>query len=151
MLTSRLAADSTAWNACTLACGGTVHPRSLPDEHITLRLDGDLLHTTAVGGLPLILETVRDEPRPVRSSAFIALHQIAMPQYYETRDTFSLLADRCMSAVAGHGNCAAAPLPLQLAKARGSRTPRSGGHRGDARFGQRPQLRPDPDPLVRQK
>ncbi|MDT9682381.1 hypothetical protein RND61_09905 [Streptomyces sp. TRM76323] len=150
MLTSKLAADSTAWNACTAACGGTMCPRSLSDEHVTLRLDGDLLHTTVVNGLPLIPEAPRDELRAVRSSAFTARRQIAMPQYHETLDALSPPADRCVPAGAGHGDHAAAPPPLQLAEARGSRTPRSGGHRGDARFGRRPQLRPDPDPLVRQ-
>ncbi|MDB1090269.1 3-oxoacyl-[acyl-carrier-protein] synthase III C-terminal domain-containing protein [Streptomyces sp. ACA25] len=117
VLTLRFAADSTSWDACTVAGGGAMNPHSLDDELCTLRLNGDLLRTTAVDSLPFILKAAGGELERVRTSAFIAFHQIAMPQYHEMLDKLMLPADRCMPAVAEHGNCAAASLPLQLVKA----------------------------------
>ncbi|MEU4485734.1 3-oxoacyl-[acyl-carrier-protein] synthase III C-terminal domain-containing protein [Streptomyces purpurascens] len=118
VLTLRFAADSTAWNACTVLGGGSMHPRAFDDEHLTIRLNGDLLRTTAVEGLQFLQQAAERELDAVRSSAFIAFHQIGVPQYQEMVDKLSLPADRCMPAVAEHGNCAAASLPLQLVKAR---------------------------------
>lgn len=118
VLTLRFAADSTAWNACTVSGGGSMHPRSLDDEHTTLRLNGDLLRTTAVEGLTFLQRAAERELEALRASSFIAFHQIGMPQYQEMVDKLPLPADRCMPAVADHGNCAAASLPLQLVKAR---------------------------------
>lgn len=117
MLTLRFTAESTAWNACTVSGGGSVHPRSLDDEHVTIRLHGDLLRTAAVEGLTFLHQSAEREMEAVRSSAFIAVHQIGMPQFQEMVDKLALPADRCMPAVAEHGNCAAASLPLQLVKA----------------------------------
>lgn len=118
VLTLRFSADSTAWNACTVSGGGSMHPRAFDDEHLTIRLNGDLLRTTAVEGLTFLRQAAERELEAVRSSAFIAFHQIGMPQYQEMVDKLPLPADRCMPAVAEHGNCAAASLPLQLVKAR---------------------------------
>ncbi|MFI7406009.1 3-oxoacyl-ACP synthase III family protein [Streptomyces sp. NPDC049541] len=117
VLTLRFTAESTAWNACTVSGGGSVHPRSLDDEHVTIRLNGDLLRTAAVEGLTFLHQSAEREMEAVRSSAFIAVHQIGMPQFQEMVDKLALPADRCMPAVAEHGNCAAASLPLQLVKA----------------------------------
>lgn len=117
VLALRFTADSTAWNACTVSGGGTMHPRAFDDEHMTIRLNGDVLRTTAVEGLPFLQRAAERELEAVRSSAFIAVHQIGMPQFQEMVDKLPLPADRCMPTVAEHGNCAAASLPLQLVKA----------------------------------
>ncbi|TWF98583.1 3-oxoacyl-ACP synthase III family protein [Kitasatospora viridis] len=117
VLAVRFAANSAVWDACTVASGGTMHPRSTHDDHSTLRLNGDL-RQGVLDVLPRIVASAGSELRAARAGAFIAFHQIAMPQYHETLDRFSLPENRCMPAVAEHGNCAAASLPLQLVKAR---------------------------------
>ncbi|MFJ2813882.1 MULTISPECIES: 3-oxoacyl-ACP synthase III family protein [unclassified Streptomyces] len=117
LLSSRFVSNSAAWEACTLAGGGTMHARSVHDDHTTLRLNGDL-REAALDILPEILDTAGDELSSARAGAFIAFHQIAMPQYRQMLDLFTLPESRCMPAVAEHGNCAAASLPVQLVKAR---------------------------------
>jgi 3-oxoacyl-[acyl-carrier-protein] synthase-3 len=67
--------------------------------------------------MQLLHQEAEEELEAVRSSAFIAVHQIGMPQYLEMVEKVPLPADRCMPAVAEHGNCAAASLPLQIVKA----------------------------------
>ncbi|MEU0914316.1 3-oxoacyl-ACP synthase III family protein [Streptomyces althioticus] len=116
VLSLRFVSNSAAWEACTVAGGGSMHHLSVHDDHTTLRLNGDL-RQGALDALPRILETASEELRAVSSCAFVAFHQIAMPQYRETLEMFGLPEDRCMAAVAEHGNCAAASLPLQLTKA----------------------------------
>ncbi|ARZ71765.1 3-oxoacyl-ACP synthase [Streptomyces sp. HU2014] len=112
--------DSTAWEACTLAGGGSLHGRSTDDEHTTVRLNGSLLHD-AFDVLPLALEVfAHREMEAVRASAFIAFHQISMPQFLDTSAKLCLPADRCLATVAEHGNCGAASLPLQLVAAQES-------------------------------
>jgi 3-oxoacyl-[acyl-carrier-protein] synthase-3 len=115
------ASDAGAAMVLTAGPAGDGDPGilSVHDDHTTLRLNGDL-RQSALDVLPRIMDTAGDELRAAQSGAFsfIAFHQIAMPQYREVIDTFSLPEDRCMPAVAEHGNCAAASLPLQLAKAR---------------------------------
>ncbi|MCX2924651.1 3-oxoacyl-ACP synthase III family protein [Streptomyces sp. NEAU-W12] len=117
VLALRFVSNSAAWEACTVAGGGSMHHLSVHDDHTTLRLNGDL-RQGALDALPRILATAGEELGTARTGAFVAFHQIAMPQYRETLDMFSLPEDRCMPAVAEHGNCAAASLPLQLVKAR---------------------------------
>lgn len=119
ILAQRFVSNSTAWNACTVSGGGSMHHLSVHDDHTTLRLNGDL-RQAALDVLPRILDTAGEGLDAARSGAyaFIAFHQIAMPQYREVIDLFSLPEDRCLPAVAEHGNCAAASLPLQLVKAR---------------------------------
>ncbi|MFJ7772718.1 3-oxoacyl-ACP synthase III family protein [Streptomyces sp. NPDC097107] len=119
ILSLRFVSNSPAWEACTVAGGGSMHHLSVHDDHTTLRLNGDL-RQSALDVLPRIMDTAGDELRAAQAGAvsFIAFHQIAMPQYREMIDLFSLPEDRCMPTVAEHGNCAAASLPLQLAKAR---------------------------------
>jgi 3-oxoacyl-[acyl-carrier-protein] synthase-3 len=123
----RFVSNSTAWEACTVAGGGSMHHLSVHDDHTTLRLNGDL-RQSALDVLPQILDTAGEELRAAQAGAFsfIAFHQIAMPQYREVIDAFSLPEDRCMPAVAEHGNCAAASLPLQLVKAREANRVESG-------------------------
>ncbi|MEU9559930.1 3-oxoacyl-ACP synthase III family protein [Streptomyces fumanus] len=116
VLFMRFGADSAAWDACTIACGGTMHLHSQADEHTTLRLNGDLLHTGAVDYLPTA-RAAAGELDAARSAAFIALHQIGVPQYHEMIERLALPAQRCMPTVARHGNCGAASLPLQLVRA----------------------------------
>ncbi|MCC3769155.1 3-oxoacyl-ACP synthase III family protein [Streptomyces sp. UNOC14_S4] len=107
--------DSTAWNACTVAGGGSMHGRSLDDDHTTLRLNGSRLRD-ALDLLPLTLAPHPDL-EPIRASAFIAFHQISLPQFHDTARQLRLPVARCMASVADHGNCGAASLPLQLVKA----------------------------------
>ncbi|MGV4927048.1 MULTISPECIES: 3-oxoacyl-ACP synthase III family protein [unclassified Streptomyces] len=118
LLAMAFGGDSSAWRACTVAGGGSMHTRSVDDEHTTLRLGGNLLRNE-LDALPFILEP-HPEMAAIRASAFIAFHQISMPQFHDTRDKLRLPADRCLATVAEHGNCAAASLPLQLARAQQS-------------------------------
>ncbi|WP_030381253.1 MULTISPECIES: 3-oxoacyl-ACP synthase III family protein [unclassified Streptomyces] len=117
ILALRFVSNSDAWEACTVSGGGSMHHLSTHDDHTTLRLNGDL-RQGALDALPRILDAAGKELEAVRTSAFVAFHQIAMPQYREMIELLSLPEDRCMPAVAEHGNCAAASLPLQLVKAR---------------------------------
>ncbi|MBT3153719.1 3-oxoacyl-ACP synthase [Streptomyces sp. CHD11] len=117
ILSLRFVSNSAAWEACTVAGGGSMHHLSVHDDHTTLRLNGDL-RQGLIDVLPRILDTAGDDLEAARSAAFVAFHQIAMPQYREMIEGFSLPEDRCLPAVAEHGNCAAASLPLQLVKAR---------------------------------
>lgn len=84
-----------------------MHHLSVHDDHTTLRLNGDL-RQGALDALPRILDAAGEELRAVGASTFVAFHQIAMPQYREMIELLSLPEDRCMPAVAEHGNCAAA-------------------------------------------
>lgn len=117
VLSLRFVSNSAAWEACTVAGGGSMHHLSVHDDHTTLRLNGDLRQAW-LDVLPQILATAGEDLEAARTGAFVAFHQIAMPQYRETLDMFSLPEGRCIPAVAEHGNCAAASLPLQLVKAR---------------------------------
>ncbi|MBX7552080.1 3-oxoacyl-ACP synthase [Streptomyces sp. tea 10] len=117
VLAMRFVSNSAAWQSCTVAGGGTMHSRSVHDDHTTLRLNGDL-RQGALDVLPEILTVAGSELDTARAGAFIAFHQIAMPQYREVIQLFSLPEHRCMPAVLEHGNAAAASLPLQLVKAR---------------------------------
>ncbi|MGI5337577.1 3-oxoacyl-ACP synthase III family protein [Streptomyces sp. CA-181903] len=119
ILALRFVSNSAAWEACTVAAGGTLHGRSMHDDHATLRLNGDL-RRIALETLPKALPEVEDELRAARESDFIAFHQISMVHFHKTLDTLALPEARCMPAVAEHGNCGAASLPLQLVKARES-------------------------------
>jgi 3-oxoacyl-[acyl-carrier-protein] synthase III len=116
VLSLRFISNSAAWEACTVAGGGTMHGRSVHDDHATLRLNGDL-RQAALDILPEVLSSAGGELEAARAGAFIALHQITVPQYREMLDVFALPESRCMPAVAEHGNCAAASLPVQLVKA----------------------------------
>ncbi|MFF5107172.1 3-oxoacyl-ACP synthase III family protein [Streptomyces sp. NPDC000134] len=117
ILDMRFISNSAAWESCTVAGGGTLHGRSVHDDHATLRVNGDL-RQGAFDALPEILEAAGELLAAARAGVFVAFHQTAMPQYRDTINTLSLPEERCMPAVAGHGNCAAASLPLQLVKAR---------------------------------
>ncbi|MGW0786702.1 3-oxoacyl-ACP synthase III family protein [Streptomyces sp. NPDC002911] len=117
VMAMRFVSNSAAWEACTVAGGGTMHQRSVHDDHATLRLNGDL-RQGLLDVLPNILVGAGDELATARAGAFVAFHQIAMPQYRQMLDMFTLPEGLCMPAVAEHGNCAAASLPLQLVKAR---------------------------------
>ncbi|MEV0374184.1 3-oxoacyl-[acyl-carrier-protein] synthase III C-terminal domain-containing protein [Streptomyces sp. NPDC050636] len=117
VLTMAFGSDSSAWRACTVAGGGSLNGRSTDDEHTTLRLNGDLLRN-ALDDMPFMVGTThQQELEAIRRSAFIAFHQISMPQFHDSSSKFRLPADRCMATVADHGNCAAASLPLQIVKA----------------------------------
>ncbi|MFE5073609.1 3-oxoacyl-ACP synthase III family protein [Streptomyces halstedii] len=113
----RFVSNSAAWEACTVSGGGTMHQRSVHDDHTTLRLNGDL-RQGLLDVLPDALAVAGGELAAARAGAFVAFHQIAMPQYRQMLDLFSLPESVCLPAVAEHGNCAAASLPLQLVKAR---------------------------------
>ncbi|MEW2066599.1 3-oxoacyl-[acyl-carrier-protein] synthase III C-terminal domain-containing protein [Streptomyces sp. NPDC007346] len=113
----RFVSNSAAWEACTVSGGGTMHQRSVHDDHTTLRLNGDL-RQSLLDVLPGVLAVAGEELAAARAGSFVAFHQIAMPQYRQMLDAFSLPESVCMPAVAEHGNCAAASLPLQLVKAR---------------------------------
>jgi 3-oxoacyl-[acyl-carrier-protein] synthase-3 len=109
-------ADSAAWEACTVAGGGSLHGRSVDDEHTSLRLNGDLL-SASLENLPRLLGPAERELTVVRGCAFIAFHQISLPQFHDTSAKLRLPENRCLATVADHGNCAAASLPLQLVRA----------------------------------
>ncbi|WP_190134757.1 3-oxoacyl-ACP synthase III family protein [Streptomyces longispororuber] len=117
ILKATFGADSTAWNACTLAAGGTMHHRLTDLEPTYLRLNGDLLRDIVLDYLPTALEYWGADAEDARRSAFIAFHQTTVAQYHEMIDKLRLPADRCLPTVADHGNTASASLPLQLVTA----------------------------------
>ncbi|MET9297149.1 3-oxoacyl-[acyl-carrier-protein] synthase III C-terminal domain-containing protein [Streptomyces sp. NPDC003077] len=117
ILKATFSADSTAWNACTLAAGGTMHHRLADPEPTYLRLNGDLLRDIVLDFLPSALEHWGADAEEARRSAFIAFHQTTVAQYHETIEKLRLPAHRCLPTVAEHGNAASASLPLQLVTA----------------------------------
>ncbi|WP_134041606.1 3-oxoacyl-ACP synthase III family protein [Streptomyces bluensis] len=117
VLTTAFTADSTAWDRCVVEAGGTMHYRPSSPEPTYVRLNDDRLRDAAIGILPLALERTAAELELVRRSAFVAFHQISMPQFHETILQLGLSPDRCLPTVAEHGNAASASLPLQLVTA----------------------------------
>ncbi|MGP3970355.1 3-oxoacyl-ACP synthase III family protein [Streptomyces sp. 6N223] len=111
--------DSTAWEACTIAAGGTLHGRRNDWEVSSLRLGGNQLRDAALGGLPLVLDHT-DVLERVRASDFIAVHQISRPAFDELVAALELPPERCLPTIVEHGNAASASLPLQLVTARES-------------------------------
>ncbi|MEU2513378.1 3-oxoacyl-ACP synthase III family protein [Streptomyces syringium] len=114
------ASDSSAWEACTVAAGGSMHPRSTHDDHVCLRLNGDELFQTGRDMARLILEYAQEEVALMRDSAFVAVHQISMPQFHESCAALGLPASRFQATVDKYGNAASASLPLQLVLAQQS-------------------------------
>ncbi|MGK5631894.1 3-oxoacyl-ACP synthase III family protein [Streptomyces sp. URMC 123] len=117
VLTTLFGAESTAWNACTIEAGGTLHARPTDMEATYLRIDGDLLRDVALGLLPRVLTRTGETLDAVRRSSFIAFNQTTAPQYRETIQALGLPADSCLPTVVDHGNTASASLPLQLVTA----------------------------------
>ncbi|MBT2384320.1 3-oxoacyl-ACP synthase [Streptomyces sp. ISL-11] len=111
------AADSSAWEACTVAAGGSMHPRSTHDDHVCLRLNEDQLSEAGRHMASFVVEYATDEMALVRRSAFVAVHQISMPQFHEARALLGLPESRFLATVDRYGNAASASLPLQLALA----------------------------------
>ncbi|MFH8789191.1 3-oxoacyl-ACP synthase III family protein [Streptomyces roseoverticillatus] len=117
VLHTTFASDSSAWEACTIAAGGSLHPRSTDDDHVCLRLNEDQLTRSGRRMVGLVMEHARAEMALVRDSAFVAVHQISMPQFHEACATLGLPESRFMATVDRYGNAASASLPLQLALA----------------------------------
>jgi acyl-CoA:acyl-CoA alkyltransferase len=113
-------ADSSAWEACTVAAGGSIHQRRVDDEVTSLNLNGSQLRDTAIDMLTGTLPYLGPEMEMVRDSAFIAVHQISAPAFEETVEKLKLPRDRCLATVTEHGNASSASLPLQLVKAQES-------------------------------
>ncbi|MFF4369470.1 3-oxoacyl-ACP synthase III family protein [Streptomyces sp. NPDC001594] len=119
ILTSRFSAESAAWEVCTVRAGGSMNWRPGDDEPTYVQMQGDMAaagrqHATRA------LTGYQSEFELVRSSAFIAIHQISVAQFYEAVTALDLPPERCMLTVADHGNAASASLPLQLALAQES-------------------------------
>ncbi|GLX34272.1 3-oxoacyl-ACP synthase [Streptomyces roseochromogenus] len=116
ILATLFSAESTAWQVCTVRAGGSMKWRPRDDEPTYVQMQGDMAaagrqHATrALAGYQKELELVR-------SSAFIAIHQISLSQFHETVTALGLPEERCLLTVADHGNAASASLPLQLALA----------------------------------
>ncbi|MFF7725571.1 3-oxoacyl-ACP synthase III family protein [Streptomyces sp. NPDC008001] len=120
VLSMAFGGNPTAWEACTVSGGGSMHGRSTDDEHTTLQLHGNLLRND-LDYLPTVLQyTAPQELEAVRACAFIAFHQISVPQFHDTSAKLGLPAGQCLATVTEHGNCGAASLPLQLVRARES-------------------------------
>ncbi|WP_030573509.1 3-oxoacyl-ACP synthase III family protein [Streptomyces aureocirculatus] len=117
ILKATFGADSSAWSACTLAAGGTMHHRLNDPEATYLRLNGDLLRDIVLDFLPNALEYWGADADDARRSAFIAFHQTSVAQYHEVIEKLGLPPYRCLPTVAEHGNTASASLPLQLVTA----------------------------------
>ncbi|MGA5135128.1 3-oxoacyl-ACP synthase III family protein [Streptomyces olivoreticuli] len=120
VLVTRFGADSTAWDACTVAAGGTLHPRPADDEPTYVQLNGDLLRDAVLAALPLIRQHAAEELAMAKDSTFTAFHQVSLSHFHEVCSGLSIPADRCMPTVVEHGNTASASLPLQLVRARDS-------------------------------
>ncbi|MFI9307183.1 3-oxoacyl-ACP synthase III family protein [Streptomyces triculaminicus] len=117
VLRTVFAADSSSWDACTVAAGGSMHPRSTNDDHVCLRLNENELNQSGRRTVQLVLSYASDEVALVRSSAFVAVHQISMPQFHEACAALDLPASRFQATVDKYGNAASASLPLQLSLA----------------------------------
>lgn len=116
ILTTRFSAESAAWEVCTVQAGGSMSWRPGSDEPTFVHMQGDMAaagrqHATRA------LAGYQPEFELIRSSAFIAIHQISVAQFHETITALNLPEERCMLTVADHGNAASASLPLQLAQA----------------------------------
>ncbi len=114
------AADSSAWEACTVKAGGSMYPRSTDDDHYCLRLNENQLSRTGHEMARMVLEHAPREMALVRQSAFVAVHQISMPQFHEACALLGLPPSRFLATVDRYGNAASASLPLQLALAQRS-------------------------------
>ncbi|MEV4436628.1 3-oxoacyl-[acyl-carrier-protein] synthase III C-terminal domain-containing protein [Streptomyces sp. NPDC049585] len=114
------AADSSAWEACTVLSGGSMYPRSTDDDHCCLRLNENQLSRTGREIARLVVEYAPEEMALVRESAFVAVHQISMPQFHEACTLLGLPRSRFLATVDRYGNAASASLPLQLALAQQS-------------------------------
>ncbi|MEU1372330.1 3-oxoacyl-[acyl-carrier-protein] synthase III C-terminal domain-containing protein [Streptomyces triculaminicus] len=117
VLRTVFAADSSSWDACTVAAGGSMHPRSTDDDHVCLRLNENELNRSGRRTIQLALGHAPDEVALVRNSAFVAVHQISMPQFHEACAALELPASRLQVTVDKYGNAASASLPLQLSLA----------------------------------
>lgn len=115
--TMAFGAKSTAWRACTVESGGSLHWRPADLEPTYIRLNADALRGAATDHAADILPQYGPELDEVRASDFIAFHQISLPQFHEVRTVLRLPEDRCLPSVVEHGNAASASLPLQLALA----------------------------------
>ncbi|MEV4439512.1 3-oxoacyl-[acyl-carrier-protein] synthase III C-terminal domain-containing protein [Streptomyces sp. NPDC049577] len=117
LLTVVTGADSTAWEACTVAAGGSRHFRPADDEPTYMRLGDDAMRDAVLQLAPRALAGAHRELGQARTSAFMALQQATLRQFEEVRDALGLPADRTLPVVAEHGNTASASLPLQLVRA----------------------------------
>ena len=117
VLAVRFAAASAHWNACTVASGGTLHPRPTDDEPSYVQLNANGLRTAVIENLPRFIGRLGDDLERVRDSAFVAFHQTTRSQYDEVVGTLGLKPERCLPSVVEHGNVASASLPLQLVTA----------------------------------
>ncbi len=116
IITTRFSAESTAWQVCTVQAGGSMNWRPGSDEPTYVQMQGDMA-ATGRQHATRALTGYQPELELVRSSAFIALHQISAAQFHQSVTALNLPAERCMLTVADHGNAASASLPLQLARA----------------------------------
>lgn len=116
ILTTRFSAESASWQLCTVRAGGSMNWRPADDEPTYVQMQGDM----AAAGRQHATRALAGYQREfdlVRSSAFIAIHQISVAQFHQSVTDLELPAERCMLTVADHGNAASASLPLQLAQA----------------------------------
>ncbi|WP_251069557.1 3-oxoacyl-ACP synthase III family protein [Streptomyces sp. ISL-96] len=113
VLTTVFSADSTAWEICTVQAGGSMNWRPTDDEPTYVRLQGNL-STTGQQHASRALAAYQHELELVRTSKFIAIHQITVAQFHQTIAALGLPEERCLLTVAEHGNAASASLPLQL-------------------------------------
>ncbi|MGW1195721.1 3-oxoacyl-ACP synthase III family protein [Streptomyces sp. NPDC002536] len=120
VLHTMFAADSSAWEACTVKSGGSMYPRSVDDDHYCLRLNENQLSQTGHEMARLALAHASEEMAMVRESTFVAVHQISMPQFHEACAMIGLPKSRFLATVDRYGNAASASLPLQLALAQRS-------------------------------
>lgn len=107
------AADSSAWEACTVLAGGSMYPRIVDDDRCCLRLSENQLSRTGRGMARSVLENAPEQTALVRDSAFVAVHQISMPQFHEACAMIGLPESRFLATVDRYGNAASASLPLQ--------------------------------------
>ncbi|AXK34129.1 3-oxoacyl-ACP synthase [Streptomyces armeniacus] len=119
VLATVFSAESASWDVCTVVAGGSMHPRGDDEDVCTLRLNGDLVETGR-RHMPLFAERHPREIALMRESAFVAVHQISLPQYRRCCAEFGVPEERSLPTVVEHGNVASASLPLQLALAQES-------------------------------
>ncbi|WP_242623096.1 3-oxoacyl-ACP synthase III family protein [Pseudonocardia sediminis] len=119
ILASGFAADSRHWAAGTLATGGSMHPRD--PEHTYFTLDAAALKKAFLAlGTGILDRTLAGAGLGWDDLAVVGVHQVSLPYLEVFADRAGVPRDKLVVTVAEHGNCAAASLPLQLARARES-------------------------------
>lgn len=108
---------SRHWRAATLPGGGSMHPRG--DEHTYIRGDGaDLRDAFAELGPGLLHRALRETGTSLDDFAAILVHQVSCPYLHHFVEATGIPLEKVVVTLPGHGNMAAASLPVAYTLAR---------------------------------